>query len=270
MPKVRRLVTIECAGNGRGRFELPSTSGVQWGLGAVSTATWTGVSLVSLLERAGLKPAARHLWMEAADHGPLSTVPKFLRSIPRDVALGDALVAYEMNQQPIPLLHGGPLRLVVPGWYGMASTKWLTHVRARPSESDNFFMARGYRYGEGNPVRLMRVKSLITSPLDGERVRVGPVRVTGAAWTGTGTVQRVELSADGGRTWVPAKFSSAEQSGAWRLWHGEVLIPAAGDQTVRARAIDSAGNAQPEHGTPNPGGYGNNSIHEVRFRAVEA
>jgi sulfite oxidase len=270
MPKVSRLVTIECAGNGRGRFALPSTSGVQWGLGAVGTATWTGVSLVFLLERAGLKAAARHLWMEAADHAPFSTVPKFLRSIPRDVALGDALVAYEMNQQPIPLLHGGPLRLVVPGWYGMASTKWLTHVHARPSESDNFFMARGYRYGEGNPVRLMRVKSLVTSPLDGERVRVGPVRVTGAAWTGTGTVQQVELSADGGRTWVPADFSSAERSGAWRLWHGEVLIPAAGEQTVRARAIDSAGNAQPEHAAPNPGGYGNNSIHEVRFRAAQA
>ena len=147
----RRSATIECAGNGRGRFELPATSGVQWGLGAVSNATWTGVPLAALLERAGVQASALHFWMEAADRSPLPATPKFLRSIPRETALGEALVAYEMNGQPLPLLHGGPLRLVVPRWYGMASTKWLTHVHARATESDNHFMARGYRYADGSP-----------------------------------------------------------------------------------------------------------------------
>jgi sulfite oxidase len=109
-----RAVTIECAGNGRGVFMLPKTSGVQWERGAVSTATWTGVPLRALLERVDLKMDGRHLWMEALDHAAAPAVPKFLRSIPRDVALGDAFVAYEMNGRPIPLLHGGPLRLIVP------------------------------------------------------------------------------------------------------------------------------------------------------------
>jgi sulfite oxidase len=117
-----RAATLECAGNGRGRFELPATSGVQWGLGAVSTATWTGVPLAALLERAGVRDSAKHFWMEAADRSPLPAAPVFLRSIPRETALTEALVAYEMNGKPLPFLHGGPLRLVVPRWFGKAST----------------------------------------------------------------------------------------------------------------------------------------------------
>jgi sulfite oxidase len=263
----RRGATIECAGNGRGRFELPATSGVQWGLGAVSTATWTGVPLAALLERAGVQASALHFWMEGADRSPLPAVPAFLRSIPREAALSEAFVAYEMNGQPLPLLHGGPLRLVVPRWYGMASTKWLTHVHARATESDNHFMARGYRYADGSPVDLMRVKSLITAPLDGERVNVGTTRVTGVAWTGIGTVAQVEISSDGGRTWQQARFTSEPRPGTWRLWEADVAIRSAGEQRVRARATDTAGNTQPERASPNPAGYGNNSIHEVRFNA---
>jgi DMSO/TMAO reductase YedYZ molybdopterin-dependent catalytic subunit len=263
----RRLATIECAGNGRGRFALPATSGVQWGLGAVSTATWTGVPLAALLERAGVQASALHFWMEAADRSPLPATPPFLRSIPRETALGDAFIAYEMNGQPLPLLHGGPLRLVVPGWYGMASTKWLTHVHARAAASDNHFMARGYKYPDGSPVDLMRVKSLITGPRDGERVKVGTTRVTGVAWTGAGTVARVELSSDGGRTWQEARFTSEARPGAWRLWEADAAFPAAGEQRVRARATDTAGKTQPEQAAPNPAGYANNSIHEVRVDA---
>jgi sulfite oxidase len=263
----RRRATIECAGNGRGRFALPSTSGVQWELGAVSTATWTGVPLAALLERAGVQSSALHFWMEAADRGPIPATPVFLRSIPREAALGGAFVAYEMNGQPVPLLHGGPLRLVVPGWYGMASTKWLTHVHARATPSDNHFMARGYRYADGSPVEAMRVKSIITAPLDGARASVGTLRVTGVAWTGNGTVDRVEISSDGGRTWQQARFTSEAQPGAWRLWEADAAISSAGEHRVRARATDSAGQTQPEQAAPNPAGYGNNSIHEVRVDA---
>ena len=262
-----RSATVECAGNGRGRLELPATSGVQWGLGAVSTATWTGVPLADLLERAGVQASALHFWMEAADRSPIPATPMFLRSIPRETALGEALVAYEMNGRPLPLLHGGPLRLVVPRWYGMASTKWLTHIHARATESDNHFMARGYRYADGSPVDLMHVKSLITAPLDGQRVDVGTTRVTGVAWTGAGTVQQVEISSDGGRTWQQTRFTSEPRPGTWRLWEADVAIRSAGEQRVRARATDTAGHTQPEHASPNPGGYGNNSIHEVPFHA---
>jgi sulfite oxidase len=267
MPAQHRSVTIECAGNGRGRFELPATSGVQWQLGAVSTATWTGVPLSKVLERAGVQTSAQHFWMEGADRPSLPAAPLFLRSIPRETALGEAFLAYEMNGRPIPLLHGGPLRLIVPGWFGMASTKWLTHVHARTTESDNHFMARGYRYADNSPVDLMRVKSLITAPREDEHVAIGTTRITGVAWTGTGTVSQVEISSDGGRTWQPARFTSDAHPGAWRLWEANMTLRSAGDQRVRARAADTAGHTQPEHATPNPGGYGNNSIHEVRFHA---
>ena len=263
----RRPATIECAGNGRGRFELPATSGVQWGLGAVSTATWTGVPLAALLERAGVQPSALHFWMEAADRSPLPAAPKFLRSIPREAALGDALVAYEMNGQPVPFLHGGPLRLVMPRWFGMASTKWLTHVHARPTESDNHFMLRGYRYADGSAVDLMRVKSLITAPRDGEKVTARTARASGVAWTGSGTIAKVEISTDDGRTWQEARCTSEARPGAWRLWEAALTIPSAGEQRVRARATDTAGQTQPDRATPNPAGYGNNSIQEVHFLA---
>ena len=267
MRSVRRSAVIECAGNGRGRFELPSTSGVQWGLGAVGNATWTGVPLAALLERAGVQASALHFWMEAGDRSPLEATPRFLRSIPRDAALGEALVAFEMNGEPVPLLHGGPLRLVVPQWYGMASTKWLTHVHARTTESDNHFMARGYRYADGSAVDLMRVKSLITAPLDGQQVALGTTRVTGVAWTGSGTIAQVEISIDDGRSWQPAAFTSEARPGTWRLWQAEAAIRSAGEQRVRARATDTGGRAQPERAAPNPAGYGNNAIHEVRFNA---
>jgi DMSO/TMAO reductase YedYZ molybdopterin-dependent catalytic subunit len=262
----RRAATIECAGNGRGRFDLATTSGVQWGLGAVSNATWTGVPLARLLERAGVQASALHFWMEGADRSPIPATPPFLRSIPRETALGEAFVAYEMNGRPLPFLQGGPLRLVVPRWYGMASTKWLTHVHARATESDNHFMVRGYRYADGSPVNVMRVKSIITAPLDGERVGVGRTRVTGAAWTGTGTVSQLDVSIDGG-TWQPARFTTEARPGTWRLWEADVGVASAGEHRVRARATDTAGNTQPERAVPNPAGYGNNSIHEVRVDA---
>jgi len=258
----KRAVTLECAGNGRGAFRLPKTSGVQWEYGAVSTATWTGVPLAALLERAGLTSQARHFWMEAADHAPAGSVPKFLRSIPREVALGDAFVAYAMNDRPIPLLHGGPLRLIVPGWFGMASTKWLTHVHAMSAESDNYFMARGYRYPDGSPVTTMRTKSVIAAPLAGQRVSAGRLTVHGQAWTGSGIIRAVDVSVDGGRTWSAARLAGTVQPGAWRTWDADVVVQR-GPALILARATDDTGVAQPMQATQNPGGYGNNSIHQV-------
>jgi sulfite oxidase len=267
MKAMKQPATLECAGNGRGRFALPNTSGVQWQYGAVSNATWTGVPLSALLERAGVQASALHFWMEGADKSPMPATPKFLRSIPREVALGQALIAYEMNGEPLPYQHGGPLRLVMPGWYGMAWTKWLTHVHARATESDNHFMVRGYRWADGTPVNLMRVKSLITSPRDGDQVRAGTTRVTGVAWTGTGTVSKIEISSDDGKTWAEGRFTTEARPGTWRLWEADAPAAAAGDQRVRARATDTDGHTQPDQAAANPAGYGNNSIHEVRFNA---
>jgi DMSO/TMAO reductase YedYZ molybdopterin-dependent catalytic subunit len=272
MDEIRRLpgitvpVTLECAGNGRGLMSLPNTSGVQWQRGAVSSAEWTGTRLSHLLERAGIRPTAAHFWMEAADAGG-PQVPKFLRSIPRDVAMRDALLVWEMNGEPIPLLHGGPLRLLVPGWYGMASTKWLTHIHARPTESDNNFMAKGYRYGDGSPVERTQVKSLIAQPLEGARIRGPSVRVTGVAWSGSGGIRQVEVSTDG-RSWHSARLTGRDDATAWRTWEADLPIPRPGRYSVRVRATDGSSAVQPEVAATNPGGYGNNSIHAVSFDAL--
>ena len=267
-----RVVTLECAGNGRGLFRLPMTSGVQWERGAVSTATWTGVPLRAILDRARPTDGAQHFWMGAMDRAPLPTAPVFLRSIPRATALDDAFVAYEMNGKPIPALHGGPLRLIVPGWFGMASTKWLTSIHARRVESDNNFMAKGYRYADQSPVTTIRVKSLITSVADGARVSGSQIVVKGQAWSGAGSggIRGVELSSDGGRTWRAARLVGPEAPGAWRSWEADVPIVASGRQSLMSRATDRQGAVQPVHAIANPGGYGNNSIHEVRFDAVRS
>jgi DMSO/TMAO reductase YedYZ molybdopterin-dependent catalytic subunit len=267
-----RTVTLECAGNGRGVYRLPKTAGLQWERGAVSTASWTGVPLGAVLERAGLRPSAQHLWMEGLDRATVPTVPKFVRSISRELALGDAFIAFEMNSGPIPLLHGGPLRLIVPGWFGMTSTKWLTHVHARSVESDNYFMTKGYRYPDGTPVQQMVVKSVIARPLDGARVPVGRLLVQGQAWSGAsaGGIRAVDISIDGGRSWRPARLVGPERTGAWRSWEADVDIGATGPHSVMSRATDRRGAVQPLLATPNPGGFANNSIHEVRFDAVRA
>ena len=265
-----RVVTLECAGNGRGLFGLPNTSGIQWERGAVSTAAWTGVPLGTILDRARPTERARHFWMSALDQGPLTTVPRFLRSVPRATALDDAFVAYEMNGQPIPLLHGGPLRLIVPGWFGMACTKWLTAITAHSEESDNNFMAKGYRYADQSPVTTMRVKSLISSPVERERVRGARIVARGQAWSGAGTggIRTVEVSSDGGASWRAARLVGPDARGAWRSWEADVAIASRGPQRLMARATDRQGAVQPMVVAPNPGGYGNNSIHEVRFDAV--
>lgn len=267
LPAISIPVTLECAGNGRGLMALPATSGVQWQRGAVSNAVWTGTRLANVLEHAGIRSTAAHFWMEAADSGG-PRVPKFLRSIPREVAMRDALLVWEMNGEPIPLLHGGPLRLLVPGWYGMASAKWLTHVHARATESDNNFMAKGYRYGDGGPVQQMHVKSLIAQPLEGARVRAGSVRVAGVAWSGGGGIRQVEVSIDGGRSWQAARLTGRDAATAWRTWEADLPVPRSGRYTVRARATDRSGAVQPDVAATSPDGYGNNSIHEVRFDVV--
>jgi sulfite oxidase len=278
LDEIRRLgsktqpITTECAGNGRGLFRLPKTAGVQWQYGAVSTAEWTGVPLSLLLERAGLTTDARHLWMEALDHAPLPSVPKLLRSIPAELALSDGFLAWEMNGEPIPLLHGGPLRLLTPGWFGMASTKWLAQIHARPAVSDNFFMATGYRYADGSPVERLRVKSVITSPLAGTRVPAGRLRAMGQAWSGLGAggVRSVEVSLDDGRTWQPARLTGKEYPYAWRTWEAELDIAGRGPQRLLARATDRSGATQPRAAEPNPGGFGNNSMPLVEFDAFRA
>jgi DMSO/TMAO reductase YedYZ molybdopterin-dependent catalytic subunit len=273
--RTEAVCTLECAGNGRGLFALHNTSGTQWQHGAVGTASWGGVLLASLLESAGVKPEAKHVWFEAADHSTLPSVPPFLRSIPLDRAMSETLLADTMNGEPLPKLHGAPVRVVVPGWYGMASTKWVTRIRVEGAPSDNHFMIRGYRYVkpggsplESPPVEEIRVKSLITRPLEGERVAVGrPLAVSGFAWAGSAGVQSVEISSDQGASWQAATLTGPSHRGAWRQWSASVPVSRPGSITLLARATDGTGVAQPLVATPNGSGYGNNSQHRVVVHA---
>ena len=267
--------TLECAGNGRALFHLPSTSGTQWEYGAVGTATWAGVQLSDLLERAGVAPEAKHVWFEAADHATLPSVPPFLRSIPIEKAMADTLLAHTMNEAPLPRLHGAPLRAIVPGWFGMASTKWVTRIRVEAAPSDNHFMTKGYRYlypGEdpqlAAPVAEMRIKSVITRPLDGTHAPLGRVRFQGFAWAGPAGVRLVEISIDEGQTWRPAGFMGEKAEGAWRTWATEIEFKEPAEFNVMARATDGAGEVQPAAARPNAGGYGNNAIHKVAVHVV--
>jgi len=269
MPATEAAHTLECAGNGRGRYELASTSGTQWMYGAVGNARWSGVPLAAVLERAGLATEAKHVWFEAADHAPLPQAPPFLRSIPLDKAMREVLLADRMNGAALPQLHGAPLRAIVPGWFGMASAKWITRVRVEAAPSDNHFMVKGYRYNypgvdpaQAAPVEEMKVKSLITSPLAGARVPAGTLGVHGFAWAGPAGVARVEVSSDGGASWRAAQFVGERADLAWRAWTADVSARA-GALTVMARATDGAGDVQPDAAKPNGGGYGNNSIHKV-------
>jgi DMSO/TMAO reductase YedYZ molybdopterin-dependent catalytic subunit len=265
---------LECAGNGRGLFRLPNTAGTQWQRGAVGNAAWTGASLAALLARAGVAPEARHVWFECADAAPLETVPRFARSIPIEKAMADVLLAHTMNGALLPRLHGAPVRAIVPGWFGMASAKWVTRIRVEAAPSDNYFIARGYRYvapggdpATSPPIETLRIKSLITAPLAGARVRAGVLAVRGFAWAGLEGVDRVEVSADGGVTWQAASLGPAPGPAAWRAFAATVTLPP-GDATLMARATDGFGNAQPLEAPPNAGGYGNNSVHQVVVHAL--
>ncbi len=256
MPSVERVVTMECAGNGRAYFE-PHVAGIQWRKGAVGTARWKGVRVRDLLARAGLKPEAKHIAFDGADTG-LVTAPDFIRSVPVEKCLHpDTLLATHMNGVPLPLEHGFPVRMITPGWEGAASIKWLTKITAIPDEVDGFFMKTAYRYpmrrvkpGEAVDAKDMAaltsltVKSLITSPR-------GPV--TGAAWAGEADIARVEVSTDGGKTWNEARLGAEKVPFAWRRF-SYPSKPAAG-ATVMARASDSQGRTQPTTPAWNPSGY---------------
>ncbi|HEU0077845.1 MAG TPA: sulfite oxidase [Longimicrobiaceae bacterium] len=276
MPGRTLAVTLECAGNGRNLME-PTPHGTPWGLGAVSTADFTGVPLRHVLELAGPGSSAVEVLFEGADRGPVGAGREepFARSLPLAAAAGgDALLAWAMNGEPLPAAHGFPLRLVVPGWYGMASVKWLADVRVLAEPFRGHFQAEHYVYvgeagtPEGTPVARARVRSLIASPADGAAVPLGPVELRGIAWSGHAPVARVEVSVDDGATWAAAELGEPPSPHAAAPWSLAWLPPRRGEYRVLLRAADLAGNVQPEVPVVNALGYGNNCIQRVRLSVV--
>jgi DMSO/TMAO reductase YedYZ molybdopterin-dependent catalytic subunit len=252
-------VTLECAGNGR-LFLEPKTKGVQWQLGAVSTAEWTGVPLGAVLQRAGLRPGAVEVILEGADSGVPGNEPKppekvtFARSLPLAKALRpEVLLAHKMNGADLPKAHGFPVRGIVGGWYGMASVKWLTRLVVTDRPFLGYDQTADYAIWEKldglptlTPIGGIAVKASIARPAAGEAVPAGkdyPVR--GFAWAGEAEVAKVELSADGGKSWAAAKLLERPVPFCWRMWEYTWASPAAGKHRLLARATDARGRTQP-------------------------
>jgi sulfite oxidase len=265
MPKTSVTCVLQCAGNGRS-LHRPIVPGVQWRSGAVGNATWTGVRVRDILERAGLKATARHLHTFGADKPPLK-VPPFHRSLELEKVLADGLVAYEMNGSALPPLHGGPARLVVPGWAGDHWMKWLERIGAQPEPQKGFYMDVGYRYPktpgepgvkfkpeEMDPVRELFVKSSITRAPETGAVGA-TVQIAGFAFSGNPDVRKVEITDDGGATWREARLGEDHSPHAWRLWSFAYTPRAPGRVTLQARATDGRGAVQPRQAVWNQSGY---------------
>jgi DMSO/TMAO reductase YedYZ molybdopterin-dependent catalytic subunit len=270
LPSQSAMVTLECAGNGRASFE-PRVPGEQWGVGAVSTAEWTGVPLTEVLERAGVQPTAREVVFRGADRGAVEERDEpvaFERSLSIDgLANTGALLAYAMNGEELPVHHGYPLRLVVPSWYAVASVKWLTHIEAIDRPFDGHFQIDRYHI-DGEPVSLLEVRAVIIEPRPGQPLEPGPVVVRGVAWSGAAPIEQVEVSLGGG-SWTAATLIGERRRHGWQWW--EILAhldDGTEEVVVRARATDLAGRTQPEQPRWNRLGYANNRVHEVRVAVV--
>ena len=274
MPTETRVVTLECAGNGRYSL-VPAVAGEPWRLGAVSTAEWTGVPLGEVLDRAGVLPAAREIVFRGADRGAVEGHPDeihFERSLPLDTTRdGHAMLAYAMNGEALPLQHGYPLRLVVPGWYGVASVKWLTAIEVADQACEAYFQTGKYWYesdgGPRHPVTLQRVRAVITDPGDGEELPIGDLTVRGVAWSGAAAIAQVELGIDDG-PWQAARLIGDRHQHSWQWWELLTKLTRPGENSIRARATDLTGNTQPSQPLWNRHGYGNNAVQEVRVRVT--
>jgi sulfite oxidase len=273
--------TLECAGNGRAFFQ-PRIRGVPWTRGGVGNAVFRGPALGALLRLAGIKNTARHIAFRGV--ALPSPDPPFMRSIP--LAKGfdpDTIVAMEMNGAPLTPEHGYPARALVPGWIGSASIKWLTEIRVLTHELEGYFMDLAYRLPgsstealgdkeissavqqRGFVITSLPIKSIIAAPADGSTIApAAAVRVFGAAWAGTSTVARVEVSTDAGKSWQPAALGSDHARYAWRFWDFEWKLPGEGTYVILSRATDNSGRSQPFETPWNPGGYLWNAADRVR------
>ncbi len=276
LPQRSLLVTMECAGNGRS-FLQPAVPGVQWGAGAVAHAEWTGVPLRAVLERAAVQPQAVEVVFEGADRGTDPDHPEpmhFARSLPLAKAFRpDTLLVTHMNGEPLEPSHGYPLRLLVPGWYGVASVKWLTRIHVSDRPFEGYFQTNKYtvrRQGSAAleivPVQGMAVKSQIVRPHSGETLGVGRQRLFGVAWAGEEAVGSVQVSTDRGASWRDAELLGPHAPYSWTFWEYDWNVAEPGRYDLLVRATSTGGRAQPLEHDPLNGGY---QIHFCRPTEVQ-
>ena len=281
MPARTVRVTLECAGNGRAALS-PRPVSQPWLAGAVGTADWTGIPLRQLLEDAEPGPDAHSVVFTGLDHGLERGVEQdYERGLTLEQALADdVLVAFEMNGAPLPPQHGYPVRLVVPGWYGMAHVKWLSRVSVIDHEYDGYQNAVAYRTRQqpddaGEAVTRINPRALLVPPgfpefMTRERVlRTGVVELEGRAWSGWAPVEQVDVSTDDGATWQPAELTPSEHPWAWRRFT-TTWTATPGRHVLRARAADASGRLQHTEPQWNLGGFANNGDQPVVVHVLEA
>ena len=279
LPSKELVSLLECAGNSRTTVQ-PPVDGVPWEHGAVGTARWRGVPLCTVLEQAGLRATAKEVLFEGADGGKEPAAPEglvYAMSVPLDKAWHpDTLIVYEMNGEVLSPEHGYPIRMVVSGWYGMASVKWLTRIQVLDHSFQGHHQSQSYVFvKEGDsadspkePVTSMLVKSLITWPSRGQVLPTGSHLIRGVAWSGQAPVSSVEVSTEfEGQTWHSAKLLGPGSPYAWQQWEYQCQISRPGYYVIRARATDAKGDTQPLHAEWNFRGIGINSIHAVPVEA---
>ena len=268
------VVTLQCAGNRRADLlaagEIPGEA--PWGPGATGTATWRGVSLAEVIATAGARAAASHVAFVGLDRAEETAPPQpFGASIPLAKAQApEVLLAYEMNGHALRAVHGAPLRVIVPGYIGARSVKWLQRIELRSEPWDGYFQNIAYRLlapdqqpgpGVGMALGEVPLNSAILNPHDGAHLAAGPVQLDGYAFAGGGRqIARVEVSHDHGTSWTRAQLRDDQGPWAWRLWHAQIELPP-GEHELLARAWDTAAHTQPEHARTvwNPKGYANTS-----------
>jgi sulfite oxidase len=265
-PRKELYAYIQCAGYGR-RFFEPAFEVAPWGVGAIGNAHWRGVRLMDVLKRARLRPAAKHIAFAGKDVTAVN--PPYIKSMPIDKAMDpETLVVFEMNGVKLPTSHGGPLRMLVPGWAGTYSVKWLQRIEARSEPWNGYWMNVAYQLPvprEGSvsqmsadasvPITAVMVNCMITKPLSEDRIPAKNLVIEGFAWSGTAPVDSVEVSTTGGKSWRPATLSSPSYRFAWRRWLAS-WTPSPGVYRIVARAHDRSGATQPLDRTKwNPGGY---------------
>jgi DMSO/TMAO reductase YedYZ molybdopterin-dependent catalytic subunit len=268
MPKAGVANTLECSGNSRSLFD-EKAKGNPWTIGGVGNAVWGGVWLKDLLKTAVLKDTAQHVAFEGFDKPLGSAQIRFIRSIPLAKAMSSTLLAYEMNGEPLPLEHGYPLRSLALGWTGANCVKWLKKITVLSQPFEGFYMDQVYRVYQkgqepktGDVVTGLKLKSVITQPVSGEKLAAGTVTVLGAAYAGEAEVKSVKISTDNGQSWSTATFISPHAAFAWRQWQYIWKVEKKGAYTLMVRAEDAQGNRQPLDAKWNVLGYGNNGVRE--------
>jgi DMSO/TMAO reductase YedYZ molybdopterin-dependent catalytic subunit len=282
--RVSIAAVAQCAGNRRGLF-APRVPGVQWGSGAMGNAIWSGVRLRDVLDRSGVNANALEVVFEGADGPLLPKTPDFAKSIPIERALEDStLIAFEMNGEPLPHWNGAPARLIVPGWTATYWVKHLTEIRIEKQPFDGFWVRRSYRLpadafprgafpsqeaADTVPITEMVVNSLVTSHRTGERVaRAQRAELRGWAWDSGRGIERVEISADAGKSWTAASLEGDLGRYAWRGFHWPLPTERTGALQLIVRAASRGGARQPDVLTPNPSGYHNNVVQKLSLEIV--